>query len=73
MALRQVKLEFHDHPVTCPYCRTNLVFTSLMERILAARRTCTVCRKEMLIEDGKAIRIPTEGKIKKPAKRESSR
>jgi hypothetical protein len=36
-----------------------------------SRRACPACEREMLIEDGKGMRIPTEGKIKKLAKRES--
>ena len=67
MAIRQTKLEFYDHPVTCPYCHVEVVFTSMMERIILARRTCPACKVEMLIEDGRAVRIPVEGHTKKPS------
>ena len=67
VASRQTKLEFYDHPVTCPYCHVEVVFTSMMERIILARRTCPACKVEMLIEDGNAIRIPAEGNTKKPS------
>jgi len=48
------------------------VFPSLMERLTTARRACPVCKREMLIEDGRAVKIPGEG-AKKPPKRVRSR
>jgi len=68
MLRRQTKLQFYEHPVTCPYCGTDIWFTSLMEHITMSWRNCLVCKREMLIEDGRAVRIPGEGG-KKPHKR----
>jgi hypothetical protein len=74
MARRPTKLEFHEHSVVCPYCRKPVVFVSLMEHIIAARRTCPACKREMLIEDDKAARISNEGRTnKKPPERVRSR
>lgn len=39
-------VKFYDHPAVCPYCRANVVFPSLMERIIAARRNCPACKRE---------------------------
>ena len=36
MARRPTKLEFHEHRVTSPYCRTAVTVFSLMEFIIAA-------------------------------------
>jgi hypothetical protein len=60
---RKTQLQVHEHRITCPYCRTGLVFNSLMSMILAARRTCPKCRKEFLIENGIAKRV---GRARKP-------
>lgn len=59
MARRPTKLEFHEHRVTCPYCRADITITSVMETIFAARRNCPVCKREMFIENGKA-KMPKE-------------
>jgi hypothetical protein len=32
-----------------------------MERLQGAHRTCLACARGILIEDGRAVRIPTEG------------
>jgi len=66
MARRPTKLEFHEHPVDCPYCRANVTVVSLMERLLAARRICPACKREFFVEDGKAVRISDEGAKKPP-------
>jgi len=67
MARRPTKLQFYDHPVTCPYCRAGITVYSLMEYIIAARRTCPHCKHEMLIHEGRATKIPAEN-AKKPPK-----
>lgn len=72
MARRPLKLEVHNHRVVCPYCREEVVFPSLMERIIIARRNCPVCKREMLIVDGRATKVPGDG-AKKPPKRVRSR
>ena len=72
MARRPTKLEFREHRVTCPYCRANVTIISLMEIILAARRTCPVCKREMFIDNGKAVKMPVET-AKKPPKHIRSR
>ncbi len=68
MARRPTKLEVHDHRVVCPYCKSDIVFFSLMEQVIMARRNCPSCKREFLIEDGKATKVPGEG-AKKPPKR----
>jgi transposase-like protein len=70
---RKTKLEFYKHSVACPYCRKPVVFTSLMERIIAARRTCPACKREMLIENGTVRQVSREGRTKQPPKRVRSR
>jgi glutaredoxin len=72
MARRPTKLEFHEHRVTCPYCRKDIMIYSLMEIIIAARRTCPNCKREMMIDNGKAVRLSAEGE-KKPPKQVRSR
>lgn len=69
MAVRLTKLEFYDHPINCPYCRTEVVFTSMMQALIMARRTCAAFKQEMLIDDGKAVRLPVEKQAEKPSKR----
>ena len=72
MARRPTKLQVYDHAVVCPYCRTDVLFPSLMEKIIVARRNCPHCRREMLIEDGRGVKMPADG-TKKPAKHTKSR
>lgn len=72
MARRPTKLEFYEHHVTCPYCRSSITITSLMEVILAARRICPVCKREMFVDNGKAVKMPGESP-KKPPKEIRSR
>src|SRR5215469_9075949 len=72
MARRPIKLEFFEHPATCPYCQAKVTVVSLMERLLASPRICPACKREFFIEDGKAVRIPGE-RAKKPPKQERSR
>jgi hypothetical protein len=72
MARRPTKLQFYEHCVTCPYCRTDITVTSLMEIILVARRNCPVCKREMLIENGRAVKLSGES-AKKPPKQIRSR
>ena len=68
MARRPTKLQFYEHRFTCPYCRTNITITSLMETIFAARRNCPVCKKEMFIENGVAKKMPKAVEVKTPKK-----
>jgi hypothetical protein len=56
MARRPTKLEVYDHRVVCPYCHAAVVIRSLMEQIFMARRDCPVCKREMLIKDGRAVK-----------------
>ena len=72
MALRSTKLEFYEHPVTCPYCRAKVTVVSLMERLLPVRRTCPACKRELFIDDGRAVKMPIES-AKKPPKQVRSR
>ena len=37
-----------------------------MKVILAARRTCPVCKREMFIDNGKAVKMPAESAKKLP-------
>ena len=66
MARRATKLQFYEHPVTCPYCGSKVIVMSVMETILAARRHCPVCKREMFIENGKAKKMPIEVEKKSP-------
>lgn len=40
------KADFKDHPMECPHCGTKLIIGSPMDQIIAAHRTCPVCKKE---------------------------
>jgi hypothetical protein len=71
MARRPTKLQFYEHPVRCPYCRNDITITSLMEVILAARRNCPICKREMLIDNGRAVKFSAESA--KPPKQIRSR
>jgi Zn finger protein HypA/HybF involved in hydrogenase expression len=66
MAQRPTKLEFHEHRVTCPYCRTDINVYSLMEVLIAARRICPKCKREILIDQGKAVKPSVESEKKPP-------
>jgi len=72
MARRPTKLEFHEHRVTCPYCRKDITIFSLMEVILASRRICPNCKREMMIDNVEAVKPTLEGE-KKPPKQVRSR
>jgi len=56
-AVRPVKLEFFDHPFTCPLCNVGIVFTSMHTVITDSRRKCPSCKGELLIHQGKAMAI----------------
>ena len=73
MPRRPTKLQFYEHPVTCPYCGAKVIVTSLMERIPAAPRNCPVCKREMFIDDGRVVKMPVEVTSKKPPKQTRSR
>ena len=66
MVRRPTKLQFYEHPATCPYCGRKVIVMSVMETIPAACRHCPVCKKEMLIENGKAKKMPMEDEKKTP-------
>jgi hypothetical protein len=70
MARRPTKLEFHAHGLRCPYCRSDITVYSLMKQIIRARRTCPICKRLMLIRDGRAFRAPGEAARKRKAKSE---
>lgn len=57
MARRPTKLPVYEHRVVCPYCKSDIVVSSIMEHIIVARRNCPACKFEMLIEDDQAIRV----------------
>ena len=59
---RKTQLKVHEHRIICPYCRTGLIFNSLMETIFVARRNCTKCSKDFLIGNSIAKRV---GRAKK--------
>jgi transposase-like protein len=56
MAYRKIQLIFHDHHVTCPHCRTELIFTTPDVIIVLASRHCPKCGKEFVIENGKGVK-----------------
>jgi len=72
MPRRPTELQFYEHRLTCPYCRADIVFTSLTDHIMMSRISCPVCKREILIEDGRAVRVPSKGG-KKPPRRVRSR
>ena len=59
---RAIKLVFHKHEVSCPYCSTALIYNTLAETIQLAERTCLKCGKGFLIENNVAKRLPSEKK-----------
>ena len=56
----------YEHPVTCPYCGRDVLFTSLMEVLIAARRACPQCKREMLLSDGRALKLSVDTTKKQP-------
>jgi hypothetical protein len=60
-----------DVPRHMANCRADISFPSLMERLQGAHRTCLACARGILIEDGRAVRIPTEGGQKTPRRTRS--
>jgi competence CoiA-like predicted nuclease len=66
--VRPIKLEFFDHPFTCPLCSTEIVYTSMEIVIVYSRRLCPSCKGELVIQQGKII---TAAGDRKPPKRES--
>src|SRR5215467_8437510 len=51
-AVRPVKLDFFDHPFTCPLCKEHIVYTSMHTVIADSRRKCPSCQGELLINEG---------------------
>jgi hypothetical protein len=62
--VRPVKLDFFDHPFTCPLCNREIVFTSMHTVILDSRRKCPSCQGELQINDGTVSAI-SERKLPK--------
>jgi transposase-like protein len=50
----QLKFEVYDHPLTCPYCKISLVFTSTLKVVSLLHKDCPKCGKEFVIQDGVA-------------------
>ena len=48
--------EFKEYPMNCPDCGAELIIRSPMDHIIAARRTCPVCKKDFIIEKRQASR-----------------
>jgi len=46
------------HEITCPYCGVEFGLESPLDHIFRARRICPECKREFLIKDGKAEKIP---------------
>jgi len=65
--VRPVKLEFFDHPFTCPICRMDIVYTYTQTLIVCSTRLCPSCRGELLIQQGKIFTALAD---RKPPKRE---
>jgi competence CoiA-like predicted nuclease len=65
--VRPVKLDFFDHPFTCPICKASIVYTSMHTVIVSSQRKCPSCKGELMIEQGVARAISD----KKPPKREA--
>lgn len=72
MGRRATKHELHEHRITCPYCRSDIIVYSLMEHSIAACRICPKCKREILIHDGKAVRATVKGVKKLPKRSHSS-
>src|SRR5436305_12535310 len=51
-AVRPVKLDFFDHPFTCPLCKEHIVYTSMNIVLVDSRRKCPSCEGELLINEG---------------------
>jgi transposase-like protein len=47
--------EFKDFPMNCPHCGAELIIGSPMDHIIAARRTCPVCKQDFMIENDKPV------------------
>jgi ribosomal protein S27AE len=62
---RAIKLVFHEHRITCPYCATALIYHLTTEAIQLAERTCLKCGKGFVIENNIAKRLPSK---KRPQK-----
>jgi len=63
--VRPVKLDFFDHPFTCPLCKEQIVYTSMQTVILYSERKCPSCKGDLLIQEGKITAIGD----RKPPKR----
>ena len=55
--MRPLKIEFFDHPFTCPLCKKEIVYTSMYTLIVSSWRKCPSCKGELLIHDGTAAAI----------------
>ena len=66
--VRPVKLDFFDHPFTCPLCKEHIVYMSMHKVIVSSRRKCPSCQGELLINEGTVTAAISD---KKAAKRAS--
>ena len=71
-SVRPVRLEFYDHPFTCPHCSVEILFTSMQQVITSSQRSCPSCKKPILIEDGKVLRLKADMSGKKPPRKARS-
>ena len=51
MARREIKLPYTEKAMVCPHCRADLIFGTVMGRIVMSNRTCPKCGKEFVIEN----------------------
>jgi len=63
-AVRPVKLDFFDHPFTCPLCKEHIIYTSMQTVIAESKRKCPSCEDELQIHEGRVTAISD----KKPPK-----
>ena len=56
-AVRPVKLDFYDHPFTCPLCKEHIVYISMHTVIVSSRRKRPSCQGELLIYEGTVTAI----------------
>jgi uncharacterized protein YbaR (Trm112 family) len=48
---RPDKLPFRELPIVCPYCKARFLIGTVMDVILASRRTCPECAHDFMIEN----------------------
>ena len=60
-----VKLDFFDHPFTCPLCKEQIVYTSMHTVIVSSLRKCPCRQGELLINEGTITAAITDKKAPK--------